>query len=146
MSMWKTKRSKKGRWWIDSERRLELVHFTKQLYTWIEEYNNYDISSVNTYDEKVTTSDVADRTAKTAIKKAEYAKKIDMVNQAARKAVYDVCTWMDFDTRCLMADKVLDSVIYDKAHYALDIDHLISQYKFYQVKDAYFWYLDKLRG
>lgn len=145
-TMWKKEISEKNPRWVPGERKMELVHFTKQFYDWIKEYNNYDIAAVNTYSEKVTTSDIADRTARTAIKKAEYAKKIDMVNQSARKAVYDVVPWMEFDKRCILVDKLLEGIIEGKKYYALGIDDLISEYYYYKIYRSYFYFLDKERG
>lgn len=142
----KTELSEKNPWWIPKERQLELVHFTKQFYDWVQEYNEYDIASVNVYSEKVTTSDIADRTAKTAIKKAEYAKKIDMVNQSARKAVYRIVPWIEFDKRCTLVDKLLEGIIDGKKYYALDISDIISEHNYYLIYRCYFWHLDKERG
>ena len=145
MSTMKTELSEKNPRWVPKERQLELVHFTKQLKYWITEYNNYDIASVK-YTDKITVSDISDRTAKTAIKKAEYAKKINMVNDSARKAVYDVVPWIDFEKRCILVDKLLEGIIDGKKYYALGIDNLISEYYYYRIYRSYFWFLDKERG
>lgn len=145
MSTMKVEVSEKNPRWVPKERQLELVYFTKQLKYWITEYNSYDIASVK-YTDKITVSDISDRTAKTAIKKAEYTKKINMVNDSARKAVYDVVPWIDFEKRCILVDKLLEGIIEGKKYYALNIDNLISEYYYYRIYRSYFWFLDKERG
>lgn len=80
--------SKKNRYWIGKHRHYELKHFCLQYPEWRKIYE--DINELGIYspmfDKVGTNSSIADLTAKYAIRKAHYSKKIHLVENMANKA------------------------------------------------------------
>ena len=80
--------SKKNKYWISKHRHYELKHFCLQYPSWKKAYEEYDDSSISlSMMEHVPTSNVpGDPTAKRAIMKAYYSKKIELIEKAAMEA------------------------------------------------------------
>lgn len=80
--------SEKNKYWIDKHRHYELKHFCLQYPSWkraYEEFNdpNIPLSMI----ERVSTSNLpGDPTAKRAIMKASYSKKMELIEKAAKEA------------------------------------------------------------
>ena len=144
-TMLKAELSRSNEFWVPKERRLELVHFVRQMPYWIQEYNSYDISSINTHDTKVQTSDIFDRTAQSAIKKAGYSRKIKMVNTSAQKAISAVCKYMNEKSACDLCDILINAIISDETYDSLDARFICSRDTYYRVYRAFFFFLDKER-
>lgn len=88
----RAKISKKNKYWISKHRHYELKHFCLQYFDWKRAYEGIDSLSVTRSDlDKITSANsISDITAKCAMAKAKYAKKMDMVENAAKAADPDL--------------------------------------------------------
>jgi hypothetical protein len=80
--------SVKNKYWIDKHRHYELKHFCLQYPMWKKAYAGCDDSSISmsTIDYIPSSNLPGDPTAKRAMLKAHYGKKIDLIEKAARDA------------------------------------------------------------
>lgn len=80
--------SEKNKYWIDKHRHYELKHFCLQYPEWKKAYAAFDNPSISLSTiERVPTSNMpGDPTAKRALMKARYSKKIELIERAAREA------------------------------------------------------------
>ena len=78
----------KNRYWIDKHRHYELKHFCLQYPMWKKVYADFDNPSMSlSMIERVPTSNMpGDPTAKRAIMKAHYSKKISLIEKIAMEA------------------------------------------------------------
>ena len=86
--------SEKNKYYIDKHRYYELKHFCLQYKEWKKSYelcNDSIIYTTNIDSDIVRTNIPSDLTAKYAMKKAEYAERIKIVEQAAKDA--DECLY-----------------------------------------------------
>ena len=80
--------SEKNKYYIDKHRYYELKHFCLQYGEWKKAYEscNEAIIFTSKFERESATNVTSDITAKYAIKKAQYAEKIKMVEDAAKEA------------------------------------------------------------
>lgn len=80
--------SEKNKYWIDKHRHYELKHFCLQYPSWKRAYAEFDdLNMPLSMIERVSTSNLpGDPTAKRAIMKAGYSRKMELIEQAAREA------------------------------------------------------------
>ena len=80
--------SEKNKYYIDKHRYYELKHFCLQYGEWKKAYESCNEASIFTskFERESATNVTSDITAKYAIKKAQYAEKIKMVEDAAKEA------------------------------------------------------------
>lgn len=79
--------SENNKYWISKHRYYELKHFCLQYLDWKRSYAGIDNLSVsNSNLDKISSNSISDLTSKCAIAKAEYSKKIDMIENAAKEA------------------------------------------------------------
>ena len=81
--------SEKNKYWIEKHRHYELKHFCLQYPTWKRAYDDLDDLGMTLTKFDCTpagNSEPGDPTAKCAIKKAYYRKRIELIERAARKA------------------------------------------------------------
>lgn len=79
--------SEKNRYWIDKHRHYELKHFCLQYPSWKRSYEecNDSIIFASSIENTSSSGMTSDLTAKHAIKKAQYAGRIKMIEDAANK-------------------------------------------------------------
>lgn len=84
--------SEKNKYWISKHRHYELKHFCLQYPSWKKKYQTYgELSMTTTLADKLPSSNMpVDITAAYAIKRAQYAEKIKMVECAAMEADRDL--------------------------------------------------------
>ena len=79
--------SENNKYWISKHRYYELKHFCLQYLDWKRSYAGIDNLSVsNSNLDKISSNSISDLTSKCAIAKAEYSKKMDMIENAAKEA------------------------------------------------------------
>ena len=80
--------SEKNKYYIDKHRYYELKHFCLQYGEWKKAYEscNEAIIFTSKFEKEAATNVTSDITAKYAIKKAQYAERIKMVESAAKEA------------------------------------------------------------
>lgn len=80
--------SEKGKYWIDKHRYYELKHFCMQYLSWKKIYAALDELHISSskFESMPSSNTPSDLTAKYAIRKAYYAKRISMVEKAAMEA------------------------------------------------------------
>lgn len=80
--------SKKNKYWISKHRHYELKHFCLQYPSWKKAYEEYDDSSISLsmIEHTPTSNTHGDPTAKRALMKAHYSKKIELIEKAAMEA------------------------------------------------------------
>lgn len=80
--------SEKNKYWIDKHRHYELKHFCLQYPSWKRAYEEFNDPSIPlSMIERVSTSNLpGDPTAKRAIMKASYSKKMELIEKAAKEA------------------------------------------------------------
>lgn len=80
--------SSKNKYWIDKHRHYELKHFCLQYPGWKKAYAEFDNPAVPLSTiERVSTSNLpGDPTAKRAVMKAHYAKRIELIEKTAKEA------------------------------------------------------------
>lgn len=85
--------SEKNRYWIDKHRHYELKHFCLQYPSWKKAYSDFDNPSMPlSMIERVSTSNLpGDPTAKRAMMKAYYSKRIQLIEATAKAA--DAYLW-----------------------------------------------------
>ena len=131
--------SVKNKYWIDKHRHYELKHFCLQYPQWKRTYTallELGISSSNLSDIPSGNNTPSDLTAKYAIRKAYYADRIKMVEQAAIDS--DDYLWH------YILRAVTEGLSYTYLKSKLDIP--CSKDTYYDRYRRFFWILNKSRG
>lgn len=130
--------SENNKYWIDKHRHYELKHFCLQYPFWKKTYAAFDNPSIplSTIERAPTSNLPGDPTAKRAMMKAQYAKKIDLVEKAAKEA-----------------DRYLHEYILKAVTEELSYTYLKSKLgipcgrdMYYDRYRKFFWLLNELRG
>ena len=103
MSRMRSSMSKKNKWYIDSERYLELKHFCRQYKTW----HSMDYSFVKSRDySRIPSGRLADPTPLLMKDIVKNQKKVNMIQECCRMADIDIWTWL--------LDGVTEGLSYDQ--------------------------------
>lgn len=130
--------SEKNRYYIDKHRHYELKHFCLQYPAWKKAFNEYgDPSISSSMIERFPASGApSDPTARRAVMRAHYAKKIELIEKAAREA-----------------DNYLHNYILKGVTENLSYTHLRSRYDipcgrdmYYEKYRRFFWLLSEARN
>lgn len=129
--------SENSKWWISRHRYYELKHFCLQYPIWKEAYESLDGLSRRDNDLlEIRKNGISDPTAKVAASKAEFSRRMDLVESAAKEA------------HALLGEYILKGVTqglsYDKLAARLPIPCCREDY--YRLYRKFFWILDKKRG
>lgn len=130
--------SKSNTFYIERERYLELSHFCRQYSGWKKELAGIDGMSARApgADEHISGGSPSDPTAMYAMARNYYARRIGMVEEAARKATNELYS-------SAMVKAVSEGKTYDQLE-ALGIAHC-GRRAWYAAYRRFFWILDKLR-
>lgn len=130
--------SEKNKYWISKHRHYELKHFCLQYLDWKKAYIGIDnLSVTNSNLDKISSSnDISDITSKCAVAKAEYARKIDMVENAAKSADPDLWKYI--------LKAVTEDLSFTYLKSRLEIP--CSRDMYYDRYRRFFWLLSKARG
>lgn len=130
--------SKRNKYYIDKERKYELIHFCRQYTKWKEAL--YDVqgwSTAPTDQDKVDTGGyISDPTARAAAIRKFYLDRMAIIEEAAYKADPELC---DYIIKGVTTDATYDNML---------MMHNIpcSADTYYDRRAKFFWILDKLRG
>lgn len=129
--------SLKNKYWINKHRHYELKHFCLQYPEWKRAYADFDNPGMPlSMIERVSTSNIpGDPTAKRAIMKAHYSKKIDFVEKVAKEA--------DEYLYRYIIKAVTENLSYTYLKSRLNIP--CSRDTYYDRYRRFFWLLDKAR-
>lgn len=130
--------SAKNKYWIDKHRYYELKHFCLQYISWKKAYagiNDLYLKSV-TFDEKISSNVPSDLTGKYAAARAEYSKKIDMIEKAAFESDPDLAKYI--------LKAVTENLSYAYLKSRLDIP--CSKDTYYDRYRRFFWLLSNARN
>ena len=128
----------KNKYRIDKHRHYELKHFCLQYPDWKKAYADFDNPSIplSTIDRAPTSNLPGDPTAKRAVMKAHYAKKIDLIEKAALEA--------DRYLHNYILKAVTENLSYTYLKSKLDIP--CGKDMYYDRYRRFFWVLNELRG
>lgn len=130
--------SNKNKYWISKHRHYELKHFCLQYPSWKQEYmSDEDISaSVSNISRTEKSNSISDPTAKYAINREYYSKKIQLVEKAAKYA----------DER--LYEYILKAVTEGLSYtYLKNVLHIpCGKDLYYDRYRKFFWILDNLKG
>lgn len=131
------KLSVKNKYWIDKHRYYELKHFCMQYLMWKRTYLAIDELSVQTsnFEKTFSSSSPSDLTAKYAIRKAYYSKKIEMIEQIARDTDEDLYEYI--------LKAVTEGLSYTYLKTKLDIP--CGRDMYYDRYRRFFWLLNEAR-
>lgn len=129
--------STKNKYWIEKHRHYELKHFCLQYPLWRKTYAAINELSISTPTlDRISSSNMAsDLTAKCAMKKAYYSKKIDAVERAAMEA--------DPELYRYILKAVTEDLSYNQLKARLDIP--CSRDTYYDRYRKFFWLLNEYR-
>ena len=130
--------SGKNKYWISKHRHYELKHFCLQYYDWKRAYEGIDNLGVShsNLDKISSANSISDITSKCAIAKAEYAEKMDMVENAAKAADPDLWKYI--------FKAVTEELSFTYLKSRLEIP--CGKDMFYDRYRRFFWILSKERG
>jgi len=129
--------SKNSKYYIDRERKYELVHFCKQYKKWKEALRDVWGWSNPPKGDKVNTGNVTvDPVARAAAVRKFYWDRIKMIEDAAYKADPDICQYI--------VKGVTESLTYDNLYMIHGIP--CSRDTYYDRRAKFFYILDKLRS
>lgn len=131
--------STKNKYWIDKHRYYELKHFCMQYKQWKKTYAAInELSIASSFLEKLPTASggYSDLTAKYAIRKAHYAEKINLIEQAAKEA--------DKDLYIYILKAVTEGLSYTYLKSRLEIP--CGRDMYYDRYRKFFWLLNEARG
>ena len=130
--------SLKNKYHIDKHRHYELKHFCLQYPTWKKVYADFDNPSMplSMIDRAPTSNMPGDPTAKRAIMKAGYAKKMELIEKAAKEA--------DAYLHDYILKAVTENLSYAYLKSKLDIP--CGKDLYYDRYRKFFWLLNELRG
>lgn len=130
--------SKKNKYYIDKDRKYELVHFCKQYPKWKEALRDVEgWSKIPIFRERVDHGGyISDPTARTAAIKEFYQERIGMIEKAAYAADEYLC------------DFIIKGIVYELSYDNLVLRHNMpcSRDMYYDRRAKFLWILDKLRG
>ena len=130
--------SEKNKYWIDKHRHYELKHFCLQYPFWKKTYAAFDDPSIplSTIERAPTSNLPGDPTAKRAMMKAQYAKKIELVEKAAKEADR------------YLHEYILKAVTEERSYTYLKskLDIPCGKDMYYDRYRRFFWLLNELRG
>lgn len=130
--------SKKNKYYIDKERKYELIHFCRQYNKWKEALRDVDGWSTTLSDsERVNTGNyIPDPVARAAMIRKFYDDRLSMIKKAAYQADPE------------LADYIIRGVCYEQTYDNLWLLHGIpcSRDTYYDRRAKFLWILDKLRG
>lgn len=129
--------SEKNKYWIDRHRYYELKHFCLQYPTWKETYRTYEepcISS-STFEQMRSSNIPSDPTAKYAMLKAQYAERIEMIEEAAKTA--------DKDLYKYILKAITEGLSYTYMKTRMDIP--CGKDMYYDRYRRFFWILNQIR-
>ena len=129
--------SKSNKYYIDKDRKYELLHFCRQYPKWKSAWYNVDGWAKPPEGDKINTGNIViDPTARAATIKKFYSDRIEMVQKAAYEADHELC------------DYIIRGVCWDLSYDNLALMHHIpcSRDTYYDRRAKFFWVLDKLRG
>lgn len=134
----RAKISEKNKYWIDKHRHYELKHFCLQYPMWKKAYADLTELSVSLskMERESSTNIPGDPTAKCAMKKAYYAERIKIIEQAARDADEELYTYI------LRA--VTEELSYTYLKTRLEIP--CGRDMYYDRYRRFFWLLSESRG
>lgn len=129
--------SEKNKYWISKHRHYELKHFCLQYSDWKRAYAGIDNLSVSDSNlDKISSNSILDITSKCAIAKAEYARKIEMVENAAKVADPDLWQYI--------LKAVTEELSFTYLKSRLEIP--CGRDMYYDRYRRFFWILSKARG
>ena len=130
--------SKKNKYYIDKERKYELVHFCRQYNKWKMSLRDVEGWAVPPVEQtRVNTGNyVPDPTARAAAIKKFLSERIEMIEKAAYEADPELC---DYIIR-----GVTNEMSYDQLFLLYKIP--CGKDMYYDRRAKFFWILDKLRG
>lgn len=128
----------KNKYWIDKHRHYELKHFCLQYPEWKRAYADFDNPSMPLSTiERVSTSNLpGDPTAKRAMMKAYYSKKIELIERAAMEADQYLCDYI--------LKAVTENLSYTYLKSKLDIP--CGKDMYYDRYRRFFWILNRERN
>jgi hypothetical protein len=130
--------SENNKYWIDKHRHYELKHFCLQYPFWKKTYAAFDNPSIplSTIERAPTSNLPGDPTAKRAVMKAQYAKKIELVEKAAK------------ETDRYLHEYILKAVTEERSYTYLKskLDIPCGRDMYYDRYRKFFWLLNELRG
>lgn len=129
--------SEKNKYWIDRHRYYELKHFCLQYPTWKEMYHMYEEPCISSsaFEQMHSSNVPSDPTAKYAMLKAQYAERIEMVEEAAKTA--------DKDLYKYILKAITEGLSYTYMKTRMDIP--CSKDMYYDRYRRFFWILDRVR-
>ena len=129
--------SEKNKYYIDKHRYYELKHFCLQYKEWKKEYShcNEAIIFASGFDKMPSGNITSDITAKYAIKKAQIAEKINLVERAAKEADAYLCNYI--------IQAVTEGLSYTYLKAKLDIP--CGRDMYYDRYRKFFWLLSEAR-
>ena len=130
--------SERNKYWIDKHRHYELKHFCLQYPSWRKIYELLGDRGVSSskLDYTPTTNTPGDKTGNTAIERAEYFKKMNMIEKAAMEA--------DEDLYIYILKAVTEGLSYTYLKAKLEIP--CGKDLYYDRYRRFFWLLNKSRG
>lgn len=130
--------SEKNKYYIDKHRHYELKHFCLQYNSWKKAYATCSEAVIfaSRYDQVPSSGHTTDLTAKYAIKKAEYAAKIKLIDRIAREA--------DEFLYPYLLKAVTEELSYTYLKAKLDIP--CGRDMYYDRYRKFFWLLSEARG
>lgn len=136
MSDLKPELSKKNPYYISKHRRYELVHYCLQYPIWRDAMNSLSGLAKRPDDLEVLgrEHDISDPTAKTAMARAHFAKKMYFVERAAKEADEELYDWL------------MLGVTEGKSYGYLQTHGIpCSETKYYQTYRKFFWILSRIK-
>ena len=127
--------SEKNKYWIDKHRYYELKHFCLQYPYWKETYSMDIDPKVSSFERMPSTNAPSDPTAKYAMLKAQYAERIEMVEEAAKTA--------DKDLHKYILKAITEGLSYTHMKTRMDIP--CGKDMYYDRYRRFFWILDQIR-
>ena len=129
--------SEKNKYWIDRHRYYELKHFCLQYPSWKETYRIYGEPQMpsSTLEQMRTSNIPSDPTARHATLKAQYAERIEMIEEAAKTADKDLCKYI--------LKAITEGLSYTYMKTKLDIP--CGKDMYYDRYRRFFWILDQIR-
>lgn len=130
--------SEKNKYWIDKHRHYELKHFCLQYPSWKKAYDEFNDPSIPLSTiERVPTSNLpGDPTAKRALMKAVYSKKIELIEKAAMETDRYLCGYI--------LKAVTENLSYTYLKSKLDIP--CGKDMYYDRYRRFFWILNQARN
>lgn len=129
--------SKKNKYWIDRHRYYELKHFCLQYPHWKETCRMYEEPKISSSTfEQIRSSNIpSDPTSKHALLKAQYAERIEMIEEVAKSADRDLYNYI--------LKAITEGLSYTYMKTKMDIP--CGKDLYYDRYRRFFWILDQVR-